>query len=1003
MKLRSLFPRSVLALLVSSISLSISPGCSDDESLSPAAPGTAGTAGTAGKGGGGGAAGKGGAGAGAGAGGAAAGQGGAGGFDAVPVKQTIVDPSLSAPVDVVRDEHGIPHIYGDTVPDVSYAQGYTMASDRFIEMDFARHKADGTLGKLFGSAVPSVVDGDIQMRVHHMRKTAQTGWANLQASPSPTDKLLVDALTQFTAGVNAWIKAAKASGKSPFPDKLAGLYSLDVADTWLPEDSIMLGELQAFSLAFDADSDVRRTRLEEAAKAKFADSKDPAHQARAGVAQDFRLFAPVDPTYTIDGWTGMNGDTSTASLPNADGNLLALLDADRAAIDHVGLDRAHQEAKGSNNWIIGPKNTTNGHVIVANDTHLDLGNPATFYLIHLVARKSSPAYDVMGVQFPGIPAVILGNNQHLAWGSTVNNIDVTDIYQETVSACGSDMCVTFNGQPVKLVPRQEKFEIGLGGLISDTRTITLYDVPHHGPIIPRVGADHAVDALGTTELSIRYTGYESAPLLRAVYNLNVATTMQEGVKALDADFKYGGQNWVIGDDQGHIGWTQTIRVPRRAAGSPPWKILPGDGSAEWGADLDPKYIPHAYDPDKGYLVTANADPIGVTDDGDPWNGPLVDGAPLYLGSDYDPGTRAGRITKRIDGSLKDGKKLALDDMIDIQSDAVSEWHAIFAPVYLDAVKALAEEAATPGSHPELTAILEAATDTQRQLLPKARDIVAAWTSYDTPSGAAEDSPTPQQIADSQAALLVGAWMPYFSDAALGDELAELGPDAYVNRKLTLARMVTKPESLATGVAKDTKDSLLFDDLKTTDVTESKRQIAARSILETLAFLETTVGGDITTWRWGQIHTLTLGFLAPGLSGLDIPTGIAPDYPAVGKMPVGFPRHGASGTVDVADPGLDKKDFTYQHGAAIRFSCEIDPATGPHARNAIPGGETFDLASPHYRDQAEIWRKNKVFDLAFKDADVLASAAKETQTNQTGRTRFSPKLPTGGARSSGALP
>ena len=104
---------------------------------------------------------------------------------------------------------------------------------------------------------------------------------------------------------------------------------------------------------------------------------------------------------------------------------------------------------------------------------------------------------------------------------------------------------------------------------------------------------------------------------------------------------------------------------------------------------------------------------------------------------------------------------------------------------------------------------------------------------------------------------------------------------------------------------------------------------------------------------------------------------------------GFPRHGYIGTVDVAGDRVSKTDFTFGHGPAIRFVCELDPAGGPRARNALPGGETFDPQSPHYRDQLELWRKNQTFDLAFRPADVIASAGVEFASNHLGRIRIAP--------------
>jgi penicillin amidase len=578
-------------------------------------------------------------------------------------------------------------------------------------------------------------------------------------------------------------------------------------------------------------------------------------------------------------------------------------------------------------------------------------------------------------------------NEHVAWGSTVNNIDITDVYQETIVTCddGVSPCVAFNGGKVPLSPRTETIQIGRFGQIVDTKTVTLYDVPQHGPIIPRVNGTHDVEALGTSELSVKYTAHDPAPRLAAVlYGLDTAKNMQDALAAIDGGFIYGNQNWVIGDDQGHFGWTQYTKAPRRSGASAPWRILPGDGSAEWGGDLDPKYIPHAYDPAQGFIATANNDPIGVSDDGDPFfDEPMVDGAPLYLGADYDPGTRVGRITKRIRAIGDGGGKLTLDDMQSIQADAVSEWSQQLAPTFIAAAQALQEELATPGVHGDLTTLAQEASPISKQLLPMAVSLVQQWTSFDTASGVAEDQPTPQQIADAQAAAIMQVWIRRFADRTFEDEYSQLGivPSAFAQLKL-LVRMCNNSPLLKTALNPATGEPILFDVWDTPEQ-ETKREQAAHAILDALDFLVGSLGNDIGKWRWGNLHTLTLQFLAP-VDALQIPLKTDTQYPN------GFPRHGDIGTVDAAGDSIDIGDYTYDHGPAIRFVAELDPKNGPRARNVLPGGEVLDPQSPHYRDQMELWRKNKTLDLAFKEGDVASSAKVEYMKNGDGRVHFAPK-------------
>jgi penicillin amidase len=896
----------------------------------------------------------------------------------------VKNPTLSASVDVVRDEWGIPHIYGETEADVAFAQGYVTAQDRMLQMDLTRHSAAGTLSELLGDIQPSLIDSDIQMRAHHFTQTCTAAWQTLSSSTDPQDMTTAKMITSFSAGVNAYI-ADLQSQKFTLPPALVFLYDPATIKPWTEVDSLLVGQRLVFELSYDADSDIFRSQLDAAGKLQFDQSTVPALAARKGIADDFDILAPVDPTYTLpSGWTGMNGDTSRASVDTSNPSLLALYDSARRAVAGMGHDHQINPSLGSNNWIVGPQLSSTGHVLVANDTHLSLQNPPIFYLVHLVARGK---LDTMGVQFPGLPGVILGMNEHVAWGSTVNNIDITDVYQETIVTCddGSSPCVSFNGGKVPLAPRTETINVGRFGQILKTLTVTLYDVPHHGPIIPRVNAaDHTVEPLGSTELSVRYTAHDPAPKLAVVlYGLDTAKTMNEALAAIDGGFIYGNQNWVIGDDQGHFGWTQFTRTPRRAGTAPPWKILPGDGSAEWGGDMDPIYIPHAYDPAAGFIATANNDPIGVTDDGDPFfDEPMVDGAPLYLGADYDPGTRVGRITKRIKAIGDGGGKLTLDDMQSIQADAVSEWSQALVPDMIDALQALQEEIATPGSHADISLLASQASPISKQLVPMALTLVQNWTSYSTESGVGEDAPTAQQVTDSQAAALVQVWIRRFADRTFEDEYSQLGitPSSFEQLKL-LVRMVQKSPLLKTGLNPQTGQPLLFDTWDTPEQ-ETERQQAAHAVLDALDYLVGALGPDITAWRWGDLHTLTLQFLAP-IDALQIPLKTDTTYPN------GFPRHGDIGTVDAASDSIDIGDFSYNHGPAIRFVADLDPK-GPHARNILPGGETLDPTSPHYRDMMELYRKNKTIDLAFGESDVAASAKVEFMKNGDGRVRFSPK-------------
>lgn len=867
------------------------------------------------------------------------------------------NPALKAPVRVFRDDMGIPHIYAQYLPDAAYAQGYMMAKDRFIEMDFGRRQASGTLSKAFGDFSAATLTSDIRYRSHHLRATGEVGWKKMLASTDPVDQKVVSILKSFTAGVNAW-RTQLLVGKEKLPEGMGDYYGLSSVEEWSELDSIVLGELQAFQLAFDGSTDITRSAWEQAETTKFVGQADAAKAARVGTTDDYWRFLPFDPTFTVDGWKEVTGAglSSVKSPAKKTGKTsAATIKAALAALDGVGLDKRREPDRGSNNWVIAPKLSASGHAMVANDTHLSLSSPAIFYLSHL---HTEDGVDLMGAQFPGIPLVTLGMNKRMAWGSTVNYIDVTDAYRETVVDCasGGGKCVVFKGQQVKLVERKEEFETSSFGRKGTVTTVTYYDVPHHGPIVPRITGSNTVEALKGEEISIRYTGYESAPLLRAIYNLDTAENVDQAVKALETDFAYGGQNWVLADDAGNIAWTQTIRVPRRPKGTKAWKILPGDGTAEWDGYFDPKYVPHAKNPEKGYLVTANADPLGLTADNDPGNEPEVGGFPLYMGSDYDPGARAGRITTRIkEGSA--AKKLDRDALSSIQADAVTQWGKTFQPAFLAATKALSEEIATPGSHPELTTLVAGMSAPAKAALAPSTTFVTGW-SFDTPAGTEADA-NDKVIADSQATLVMAAFATKLAQATLADEAAELGVSISRAPALKLlATLLTNPSTLKTKEA-------LFDDLRTPAV-ETRAVTTAKAAIDALTWTTTTLGEDTKAWRWGKVHTLTPQFYLP--------------IPTLAQKTT--PRHGGDGTVDVASHGIEDDDYTYGSGASIRFVCELDPKLGPIARNVIPGGEVFDPKSPHFSDLYDLYVQNQTTELAFSKTDVAARAKQELEKNKT---------------------
>ncbi|MCW5801070.1 MAG: penicillin acylase family protein, partial [Deltaproteobacteria bacterium] len=648
-------------------------------------------------------------------------------YDGIPVGTKVTAPGLSAPVDVVRDSFGVPHIYAATEADAAFANGYIQAGDRISEMDLLRHFAEGRVGELFGALQASQIDNDLTMRMHRFRHYAELSLAQLSASSDPIDQAVVASLARYADGVNQYV-AELVAGRYAIDPDVTAFFDPARFEAWSPVDSLAIGYLQQWSLQYD-ESELSLHSYFDTARATFDQSAQPDRLRRAGAGADLRSILPMDPSSTIDGFPNVGTDSGTRAkrgAPRLHVPAQLLADGQRALNPDTDLFRKIKNPKnGSNNWVVGPALTGAG-AILANDPHLQLINPPVWHLLHITVPGK---LDVSGVSFPGIPGIILGHNAHVAWGATVVSHDANDFYLETIAPCssGGGNCVRFGGQDVRLETVTESIKIGALGTIIDTRDVTYEVVPHHGPILPIVENHTIVPRTGAQAISSKYTGYGPSLAVRALYRLAHATSRAEAFDALD-DFTFGGQNWVIVDDAGSIGWTSTNQIPLRTPGCyayhavtnptglAPFFVVPGDGSCEWEGFMDARYVPHAIDPARGFLASANQDPVGETFDGDPLNGPVVDGRPLYAGWSYDPGLREGRITRRLQElAARDGKVTA-DDLASIQADTHSNFGELLRPAIVAATAKLAAELATPGTHPGLSAFAAGLSPAKRTRL-----------------------------------------------------------------------------------------------------------------------------------------------------------------------------------------------------------------------------------------------------------------------------------------------
>jgi penicillin G amidase len=616
-------------------------------------------------------------------------------------------PGLEKPARVLRDGFGVPHVYAAADRDAWFLNGYLHAQDRFFQMDLQRRRASGTLAELLGAGPgDSVLGGDVTLRTLGLRRAAER---SLAAYP-PSVRAVLDA---YANGVNL------ALSRDPLPPEYAAL-GIAAVPTWTPLDSVAIAKLLAFGLSFD-DGDLRNTQLLLAYSTAGAALGFDGGALLADVVPN----APFDPTVAIR--PGEQSGPTITRPGRSRGAPAVREDAVAAAAELLaraeGLPR-DWNAAGSNWWVVSGQHSSSGSPLLASDPHLSLSSPPVFHELHLdVSGGPADRLNVYGATFPGVPGVVLGFNERIMWGATVNPLDVTDFFQEQlVISGGVPVAAVHEGVPKPLEIIPEQFRVSEAGTVvpvpPGTRPGGLV-VPPATFVLPWRSDGPLVSVAGTTGISVQYTGFgptrELETFLRWNRGRNLAD-FREGLRFFDV----GSQNWGYADVDGNIAYFTSAEMPLRAdlqagtvVGLPPWFVRSGAGPNDWIPQPDPpadqatpfqilpaEEMPHLVNPERGWIANANNDPIGTSLDNDPINQLRPGGGIYYLSPGYAIGNRAGRVETLIEEALAGGGTLSPADMARIQADVIMRDAEVLAPHVVAAFQA----ASTPGAPPPLAAL-----------------------------------------------------------------------------------------------------------------------------------------------------------------------------------------------------------------------------------------------------------------------------------------------------------
>jgi penicillin amidase len=537
---------------------------------------------------------------------------------------------LGAPVTVRRDAHGVPHIEATSEDDLFIAQGYVTAQDRLWQMDLFRRNAKGELAEILG---PSLVPRDKMQRVFQFRNTAERIYAHLDAA----DRTRLD---DYARGVNAFI--AQNQGALPAEFRLLAYRP----QPWTGVDSIAIGLMMVEDLDSHWDTKMAREEISR----DLHDAKLEADLYPVGSWRDY------PPTGEVIDWSQPHPAPPGTNEDEDDDNTQAKGGASAAHEDLTGLHEllglpaCEGCTMGSNNWVIAGSHTASGKPLLSNDMHLGLTEPNIWFMADLKA----PGFHAAGVTLPGMPFVIAGHNEHVAWGLTALYADVQDLYMEKLDGKGNFENGVGKWEPLAVDSEVIKVR-GSKDVGVDVQSTT------HGPLLGPLFKK------AIQPMSLKWTIYDPALNDLPLYQIDVAESAAEFTSAL-GNWNWPTLNMVYADDQGHIAYHAVGRVPIHLEG--PWgrphshdtmnlRFEWGDASFFFGKTNSPyipfDQMPSAFDPPSGFLATANS---RVTTDKSPY--PIT----LEWAGPY----RVERIYKMLQG--RDQLKPA--DMLAVQNDVYSE-------------------------------------------------------------------------------------------------------------------------------------------------------------------------------------------------------------------------------------------------------------------------------------------------------------------------------------------
>ena len=935
-------------------------------------------------------------------------------------------PGLQAPVDLVRDTSGIPHIFAENEHDAFFMQGWVHAQDRLFQMDTSRRQIAGTLAELLGAGV---LELDVQFRTLGLDRAAVR---SMDAHPQG----FRDLLQAYSDGVNAYIDHAEATGSLP-PEYTA--LQLTSIERWTPLDSVMVGKGLAALTSLEPEGDIDLTvtlgsyqvagALQgfDGTRLFFEDLHRSAPFNPAATVPDAETpLKPADYSKGVSRQRGKSADKGNLRRPlsrdgdlHTDDGILEQARRYRKRLSNLpqvpGIYQPDGKANGgSNTWVLSGRNTKSRRPMLANDMHLTLNNPTIFHQVHL----SAPGLDVIGSGIAGAPCVVRGHNRHLSWGITNARLDISDVYAEKIvpdPASPSGLSTVYRGTLEPIEHRVESFHANVGGQVIPVLSRDVLIVPrrNNGPLITKPERDPATGVL--TALSLQSTGFSATRDPEGICGFNRARNLDAFRSALQL-IDFASQNITYADTAGNIAYFVSGEVPLRedlqAAKpgdivAPPFLIRNGTGGHEWITEPDPQpnqalpyrilpfaEMPQTVNPQSGVIINANNDQIGNSLDNDSLNDFRPDGGLFYLnwgGRNFS--IRAGRIARLLEARTRHHRRLSAKDMSRMQADVIMQDAQVFVPSILQAF----DRATAGDAHPALAAL---AAD------PRVAEAVERMDDWDfsAPTGIAEgydgqprvrgdDDEDDDDFAEDKrwtknnsiAATIYSVWRHRIVANTIDTTLAKVGLPPLANvreERVTALRHLLDNFETNQGIGASGLD--FFSGPADADAVTRRDIKILQSVADALdrlasddfkaAFNNSTSQDD---YHWGRLHRIVFEHPLGTVAGeFNVPPAFDL-FPAPLDGLAGIPVDGGFETIDVGSPKADIREpgtdaYMFSAGATGRYVSRLKRRKVT-ARSSLPGGESAIPGSPFYLNLLEPWLLNQTHILPVSTDRVQARA------------------------------